>query len=230
MDNLALTNQFWNMKKATSLLRTLSFVLAFIGIAMVVRRILALEGLIPSFTPPGSSGGEPFDAGFGRHPVLTLIHIIPGAGFMILGPLQFLPRIRARHPRFHRRSGRVFLLCGYVIGITALIMPFVMMPIGGVNEAAGVLLFAIYFLTALSKAWWHIVHRRMALHREWMIRAFAVGLAVATIRPIIGLFFAFSRLSPHVFFGTAFWIGFTLHAIAAEVWINSTRKTLALAK
>jgi len=214
------------MKKTTSLLRTLSFVLAFIGLAMVVRRILALQGLIPSFAPPGSA--EPFDAGFARHPVLTLIHIVPGAGFMILGPIQFLPRIRTRYPKFHRRSGRVILLCGYIIGMTALVMPFLMMPIGGVNEAAGVLLFAVYFLTALSKAGWHILHGRTDLHREWMIRAFAVGLAVATIRPIIALFFAFSRLSPQVFFGTAFWIGFSLHAIAAEVWINSTRKSLAL--
>src|SRR5690349_1773912 len=146
------------MKKTTSLLRTLSFVLAFIGLAMVARRVLALQGLIPSFTPPGAGGGipggggaEPFDAGFARHPLLTLIHIIPGAGFMILGPLQFLPTIRARYPKFHRRSGRIFLLCGAVIGLTAVIMPFVMTPIGGVNEAAGVLLFALYFLTALSK-------------------------------------------------------------------------------
>src|SRR5882757_4998247 len=118
------------MRKYTALLRTLSFVLAGIGIAMVVRRVLALKGLIPSFVPPG---GEVFDAGFGRHPLLTMIHIIPGAGFMILGPLQFLPRIRARYPQFHRRTGRVFLFCGYIIGITALIMPFVMMPVGGVN-------------------------------------------------------------------------------------------------
>lgn len=159
------------MKKTSSLLRTLSFVLAFIGLAMVVRRILALQGLIPSFAPPGSTGGsipgsagggipassvsaaggEAFDAGFGRHPVLTLIHIVPGA------------------------------------------------------------------VPAVPPA-----------QREWMIRAFAVGLAVATIRPIIALFFIFSRLSPHVFFGTAFWIGFVLHAMAAEVWINSTRKSLAL--
>jgi uncharacterized membrane protein len=109
-------------------------------------------------------------------------------------------------------------------------MPFVMMPIGGFNEAAGVLLFAVYFLTALNRAWRHAVRRRITLHREWMIRVFAVGLAVATIRPIIALFFAFSRLSPHVFFGTAFWIGFVLHAMVAEVWINSTRKSLALAK
>jgi hypothetical protein len=59
-----------------------------------------------------------------------------------------------------------------------------------------------------------------------MIRAFAIGLAVATVRPIVGMFFAFSGLSPQEFFGFAFWIGFTLHLIAAEVWINYTRPRL----
>ena len=42
---------------------------------------------------------------------------------------------------------------------------------------------------------------------------FAIGLAVATIRPIVGIFFATSRLThltPRDFFGTAFWLGFTL--------------------
>jgi hypothetical protein len=230
------------VKNTKRLLRILSFVLAFIGLAMVVRRILAMNGLIPSFNPPVATGttagapaaasaaAEPFDANFAKHPLITLLHIIPGGFFMILGPLQFLPKIRNRYPRFHRRSGRIFLAAGYIIGITALIMPFVMQPIGGVNEAAGVLLFAIYFLTALTKAFWHILHRQITLHREWIIRAFAVGLAVATIRPIIALFFAFSKLSPHIFFGTAFWLGFSLHAIAAETWINSTRKSLALTK
>jgi hypothetical protein len=59
-----------------------------------------------------------------------------------------------------------------------------------------------------------------------MIRAFSVGLAVATIRPIIGMFFATSRFSglmPHEFFGIAFWIGFVLHLMAAEAWIHATR-------
>jgi hypothetical protein len=60
-----------------------------------------------------------------------------------------------------------------------------------------------------------------------MIRAFSVGLAVATIRPIVGIFFATSRfthLTPREFFGTAFWIGFTLHLIAAEAWIRTTQQ------
>jgi len=208
------------VKRVSRLLWILVFILAAIGIGMVVRRTLVIAGLIPSFSP---GGGPPFDTSFSKHPVITFVHMLPGVLFMILGPLQFMPGIRARHIRLHRWSGRVFLVSAYIIGLSAICMPFIMLPIGGVNEAAGSILFAIFFLVALSKAWWHILRKETALHREWMIRAFAIGLAVATIRPIMVLFFAFSGLTPQVFFGTAFWIGFTIHLIAAEVWVNWTR-------
>ena len=33
---------------------------------------------------------------------------------------------------------------------------------------------------------------------------------------------------PKEFFGTAFWIGFTLQMIAAEIWINYTRPEAAM--
>ena len=202
------------------LIRVMLFLLPAIGIAMVIRRALTIQGLLPAFSP---GGGPPFDGSFAKHPLITFGHILPGALFMILGPLQFLPGIRRKQPGFHRRSGKVFIFTGYIVGLSALTLPFVMRPIGGLNEAAGTMLFGIYFIIALSKAWWHIRKRHLALHREWMIRTFAIGLAVATIRPIIALFFAFSHLPPQVFFGTAFWIGFTLHGMAAEVWINFTR-------
>lgn len=58
-----------------------------------------------------------------------------------------------------------------------------------------------------------------------MIRVFAIGFAVAFIRPIVGILFATSRLThlmPHDFFGTAFWLGFTSCFIVGEVWINYT--------
>jgi uncharacterized membrane protein len=162
---------------------------------------------------------------FAHYPILTLVHIVPGLLFMVLGPLQFSSTIRARHLRWHRWSGRIFVSCGLVIGISALVMSFGMPAIGGINQAAATTLFATFFLFALCKAFWHIRQREVALHREWMIRAFSVGLAVATIRPIIGMFFAtsrFSGLTPYEFFGIAFWIGFVLHLIAAEAWIHAT--------
>jgi uncharacterized membrane protein YozB (DUF420 family) len=144
---------------------------------------------------------------------------------MILGPLQFMPGIRARYLRFHRWSGRIYIASAYIVGISALIMSLVLSPIGGINQAAATILFAILFLVSLSKAWWFILRRQASLHREWMIRAFSIGLAIGTIRPIMVLFFAFSGLPPQTFFGTAFWIGFTLHTLAAEIWINYTRIT-----
>jgi hypothetical protein len=44
----------------------------------------------------------------------------------------------------------------------------------------------------------------------------------------VALFFVFSGLPPQVFFGTAFWIGFTLQLLAAEIWINYSRKAVSL--
>lgn len=207
--------------------------LAFVGVAVVVRRTFVLLPVIlhgyhppPPAPNPVAAQFVPLDDLFAHYPYLTLIHIIPGLFFMILGPLQFNSNLRARHPKFHRISGRIFLICSAIIGISALVMSFGMPAIGGVNQAAATTLFAIFFLFALTKAFVHIRRREIILHRQWMIRAFATGLAVATIRPIIGFFFATSRLThltPHEFFGTAFWLGFIVQLIAAEAWIHYTQ-------
>src|SRR6266436_2049596 len=73
---------------------------------------------------------------FARYPFLTLVHIVPGLLFMILGPLQFSSTIRARHLRWHRLNGRIFIVCSVVIGLSALVMSFAMPAIGGFNQAA----------------------------------------------------------------------------------------------
>lgn len=102
----------------------------------------------------------------------------------------------------------------------------VLTPIGGFNETAATILFALLFLFCLLKGFFHIRRSEISKHREWMIRAFAIGLAIATVRPVVVLFFVFSTLTPREFFGTAFWIGFTIHIIAAEAWIHYTRPRL----
>jgi len=83
--------------------------------------------------------------------------------------------------------------------------------------------FALLFLAFLTRAVIQIRRREIAAHREWMLRTFAIGLAIATVRPIVGLFFALSTLAPREFFGIAFWLGFTLHLVVAEIWIHVTR-------
>jgi uncharacterized membrane protein len=215
------------------ILWSIVIILVVIGIAVVVRRTVhLLPILINGYKPPTPASNPTvaqlvaLDDVFARHPVLTLVHILPALVYLVLGPLQFSHAFRKRHLRWHRRNGRLLLICGMVVGISALAMSFGMPAIGGVNQAAATTLFAIFFLFALARAFRHIRRREIALHREWMIRAFSIGLAVATIRPIVAVFFAtsrFSGLTPYEFFGTAFWIGFVLHLITAEAWIHWTR-------
>ena len=204
-------------------------VLIAIGVAAVVRRaILVVPALFaagPSVEPRAGSPAA-LDGVFAGHPLLTLAHILPGFLFLVLAPIQFSRRVRARAPAWHRWNGRLLVASGVVVGVSALDMAF-RMPIGGANQTAATTVFAFFFLVALGKGVAHIRRGEVTLHREWMIRAFATGLAVATIRPIVGVFFATSPLTgltPREFFGIAFWLGFTAHLMAAEVFINRTRR------
>lgn len=206
-------------RRLKKLLQSAVTILAVIGVAVVVRRSLIIAGvLLPTVHPIYGV----FDSDFALHPAITFLHIIPGALFMMFAPTQFIDKIREKHLWFHRLAGRILVVCGLIIGITALIMSL-QMAIGGANEMAATLLFDILFLYSLGKGFYHIRRGEIAKHREWMIRMFAIGLAIATVRPIVGMFFALTKLSPHEFFGTAFWLGFTIHLIIAEAWINYTR-------
>ena len=53
-----------------------------------------------------------------------------------------------------------------------------------------------------------------------MIRAFAVGLAVGTIRIWIGVFQATGLLTLEDSFGPAFWLSFVMHALVAELYLS----------
>jgi uncharacterized membrane protein len=202
---------------------SITAVMVVIGIAIVVLRSVRLLAASPDQAALPARAG--LDAGFLRHRVLTMLHILPGLVFITLSPLQFVRGLRSRRPRLHRWMGRAVLVAGAIIGGTALVMS-PQMAIGGPIESAATTLYGALFLFALLQGFLTIRRGNAARHREWMIRGFAIGSAVTTTRPIVGFFFATSRIThwtPHDFFGPAFWLGFTVQAIAAEAWIHYTR-------
>ena len=213
-------------KRAPRFLWTAVIFLVVVGVAAVTRRTLVL--LWPGQFAGKASPAAALDAGFARHMALTLLHILPGSLFLTLALFQFMPGIRQKHLQLHRWMGRVLVICGLIIGISALVMSFTM-NIGGPNEPAATTLFAIVFLICLIKAYRHIRRKEAERHREWMIRAYGAALGVATTRPIVGMFFAFRRLTPHEFFGIAFWLGFTITFLAAEAWVDYTRQQRVVA-
>jgi uncharacterized membrane protein YozB (DUF420 family) len=193
-------------------------VLCVIGAAAAVRRIVVL------IAPPAVervAQMAALDLDFASHKALTLWHIVPALSFVVLLPLWFMLRIRER-PEVHRRVTYALFVLGGVVGVTALLLS--LHPVGGVNEAAATLVYDSLFLFSLGRAWVMLRRGDFALHRTWMMRAIAVLLGIATTRPVMGVFFAtepVTHLGPQQFFGTAFWIGFTVTYIAGEAYLRS---------
>jgi hypothetical protein len=87
-------------RRLAKVLGGLMIFLAFLGVAVAARRAIVLfkPGALSAAKNPAAA----LDAHFAGRRTITLTHILPGMFFMILGPLQFIPGLRARHPGFHR--------------------------------------------------------------------------------------------------------------------------------
>ncbi len=126
---------------------------------------------------------EPYNPGFLQFPTIVALHVVLGGVYLALAPFQFVGRIRSRHLGYHRWAGRLLVAVGLVAGVTALFMGLVI-PFSGWGERVIIGLFGSLFPFALVRGFLHVRAARVALHREWMIRAFAMGLSIATMRLI----------------------------------------------
>ena len=182
-----------------------------IAVAVVLRRVVALAHP-PQSAPPQLAQ---LDVAFASHAALTLAHIVPALAFVLLTPFVYIRRFaNAAWPN------RFLFPLGLVVGVTAYAMS--RYSVGGWVERSAVLLFNTLFLFSLFRAW-RLRHDAVP-HLRWMTRAIAVLLGIATTRPVMGIFFATSRathLSPHQFFGIAFWIGFSINTLVIEYWLRS---------
>ena len=165
------------------------------------------------------------DGHFAAHPLLTRVHILFGAVFLLFAPLQFSSRLRARNIRLHRWSGRILLPLAVTSVVTSLYFGIVI-PFGGPLEAVAIGLFGGLFLVSASRAFAAIRRRDVTRHREWMIRTFAIALAISTVRLIgapVDLILTPAGLRPPMVFVVAMWTGWVITVAVAELWIRHTR-------
>jgi len=149
---------------------------------------IAAFAVVPYLTAPlrelaaSPSGG--LAGNYAEQPLPTQVafyaHIVGGGIALVLGPLQFWRRLRDRHPRVHRWTGRVYLAAIGVGGIAALV-------IAPVNDAGLVGLFGfgglgVLWLVSGWLAYRAIRRRDVDTHRAWMMRNFALTYAAVTLR------------------------------------------------
>ena len=176
--------------------------------------------IIPAI-PAGARFG--FETGLKDYPVLTLVHIMPGLLFVLLGPALLRKR------NLFLTSGRqpaltwIFICSAGIVGLSAVAMPFITLPLGGVNEAAASVLYGSIFLLETTQVLKAVLRHNFTAYHDWLLRTVALGLAIATTRPVMVLAFVICKVSPQVFLGTAFWIAFTTHLCVAETWIYYSR-------
>ena len=124
----------------------------------------------------------PSDARYDASPVPVAVHIVSATVFAILGAFQFSPQIRRRHPGWHRRAGRVLVVAGLAVAVSALwLNQFypnaeatreVLYPLRIAFGAAMVIAIVLGFTAARR--------RDFADHRAWMVRSYAIGLVAGT--------------------------------------------------
>jgi hypothetical protein len=121
------------------------------------------------------------------------LHISGGTVALLIGPLQFWTGLRQRNLTFHRWTGRLFLL-GVAVGVTGSI-GLAVMAVGTWAFEVGLMGLASAWLVTTAMAYVSIRKELVALHKEWMIRAYVVTFGFVFFR-ILSDYTPMSRLRP----------------------------------
>jgi uncharacterized membrane protein len=146
------------------------------GLTIAVAAVEAIQALTGSLPPESLR--------FADTPLSFVSHTVTGVVFGILGPIQFGRVLARKYGRIHRIMGRVFVAAGAFLSISSLSLMW-HFPDGDsalINTAR--LVFGIALGVTLTLSMLRVRARNIPRHRDWMIRAYAIGMG-ATIVSIV---------------------------------------------
>jgi uncharacterized membrane protein len=125
-------------------------------------------------------------------PVPVLLHIFGATIFCVLGAFQFAPGLRRGHPRWHRRAGRLLVLCGLTAAGSGLWMTafYPHPPIDGPLLIGFRFTFGTAMFVAVALGLRAILRRDVRHHRAWMMRGYAIAQGAGTQAVLFGLWAA----------------------------------------
>jgi hypothetical protein len=120
--------------------------------------------------------------------ISVAVHLLLAIIIHFFGPLQLVPHVRNRFPKFHRWSGRVFVACVILVTIAGAYM-LVVREIGAWTLRTG---FIVQGGLILGFAWQAVRYarrREFAAHMRWATRLFLAASAVWFFRVLIMIWF-----------------------------------------
>lgn len=149
----------------------------------------------------------------------SFLHLAAAAPLLLIAPLQFSRRFRARWPRWHRRVGRTYLSFAIVAALVAVYLGTTFERLG---SRTPLFIFALLWLAFSAAAWFCARGGAFATHERFVVRSYALALAFVFVR-LLGEFqdLLFPFMPDQALRDTTReWLSFVLPLIAVEVWYN----------
>ena len=145
--------------------------LACVAIAVVTSRYLTFD--------PEVYFSEQRDA-YLQHEFALGVHVLSGVLALLIGPFQFVRRLRRRFVRVHRFMGAAYVASATALGVTGLILAPTAYT--GPVASAGFTALDLAMLFTTWTAVRMVLAGRFGDHRRWMIRSFSLILAGVMLR------------------------------------------------
>jgi len=171
------------------------------------------------FLTPHPMMGEDIAANLLRKPWLP-IHAALAATALIVGPFQFLPRLRTRWPKVHRTIGKIYVVACLAGAPAGFILA--MGSDAGPIARSGFMTLAVLWFAVTAYAFQLATQGRIVLHRRWMIRSFALTFAAVTLRLYLPIPPMFMHMSFIEGYRVISWFSWTSNLLVAEIFLNWT--------
>src|SRR6185295_2110131 len=117
-----------------------------------------------------------------------LVHGVFGAIVLLFAPFQFSDRIRQRFTKAHRVMGRMYVLGAFVLAPLGIYIQYFLERSGGPRSFTVLAIVdAAMLMGATALAGLFAVKRKIALHRQWATRSYAIALVFIAGRFVLGV-------------------------------------------
>ena len=117
-----------------------------------------------------------------------LPHGVFGAIVLLFAPFQFSDRLRQRFTKAHRGMGRLYVLGAFVLAPLGIYIQYYQERMGAPRSFTVLAIVdAVMLVGATALAFLFAVKRKIALHRQWATRSYAISLVFIGGRFVMGV-------------------------------------------
>lgn len=155
---------------------------------------------------------------------IVIAHITAGGGALVMGLIQFWPKLRQFSWKTHRIIGMLYLLAVAVSGLCAVILSTTTAYTVNWPYAFSLQIWVGVWISSTAIAYYTALKKNFMLHRQWMTRSYIVTLAFLVSGLLLKTTFvqqmgSFADISP-----SFFWFGWAVPLYMYEIFLASRAK------